>query len=305
MEDYEEAMKKLEKYQKYQELMQLKYTYISDKPKDEDEGDDMSKIKFVVLPYNKYSKSAKILKESLGGVFPRRMDFKNRIVVNWGCSGGHNGTVLDHFKEQGNLVLNPHEIIQKCSNKKSFFDLMKQHGVSHPDYTTEVGEALSWAADGLVFGRNKHGHSGNDISKSTEYLEFGNSDFLTKEFWVKYIPKKHEYRVHIFQGDIIDFQRKALRKTDSHGVDIDTDNVDFTIRNLSNGFVFIRQDVELPDDVRDQSLKAFKATGLDFGAIDVIYQEKTKKAYVLEVNTAPGLEGSTVENYVNAIKNKY
>jgi D-alanine-D-alanine ligase-like ATP-grasp enzyme len=41
---------------------------------------------------------------------------------------------------------------------------------------------------------------------------------------------------------------------------------------------------------------------LDFGAVDVIYNRAQDKAYVLEVNTAPGLEGSTLDNYVEAIQ---
>ena len=40
-----------------------------------------------------------------------------------------------------------------------------------------------------------------------------------------------------------------------------------------------------------------KELGLDFGAVDVIWNEHESKAYVLEINTAPGLEGSTVEDY--------
>jgi D-alanine-D-alanine ligase-like ATP-grasp enzyme len=36
---------------------------------------------------------------------------------------------------------------------------------------------------------------------------------------------------------------------------------------------------------------------LDFGAVDIIYNAKRNECYVLEVNTAPGLEGTTVEKY--------
>ena len=38
-----------------------------------------------------------------------------------------------------------------------------------------------------------------------------------------------------------------------------------------------------------EATKAVAALGLDFGAVDVIYNEKYGRAYVLEVNTAPGL----------------
>ena len=53
-----------------------------------------------------------------------------------------------------------------------------------------------------------------------------------------------------------------------------------------------------PDPVRDTiAVNAVKALGLDFGAVDIIYNEKENQYYVLEVNTAPGLEGTTLIKY--------
>jgi glutathione synthase/RimK-type ligase-like ATP-grasp enzyme len=40
------------------------------------------------------------------------------------------------------------------------------------------------------------------------------------------------------------------------------------------------------------------ASGLDFGAVDVIWNERQQRAYVLEINSAPGLEGTTIDDYV-------
>ena len=52
-----------------------------------------------------------------------------------------------------------------------------------------------------------------------------------------------------------------------------------------------------PQQVLDQAKLAVKATGLDFGAVDIIWNNLQEKAYVLEINTAPGLEGQSVETY--------
>jgi D-alanine-D-alanine ligase-like ATP-grasp enzyme len=38
--------------------------------------------------------------------------------------------------------------------------------------------------------------------------------------------------------------------------------------------------------------------GLDFGAVDMIYNAKRNTYYVLEVNTACGLAGETLNKYV-------
>ena len=48
-----------------------------------------------------------------------------------------------------------------------------------------------------------------------------------------------------------------------------------------------------------EATKAFnQIEGLTFGSVDVIYNEHRDKAYVLEVNTASGLSGETVDDYV-------
>ena len=54
--------------------------------------------------------------------------------------------------------------------------------------------------------------------------------------------------------------------------------------------------------VKEQALKAIQALGLDFGAVDVGYNTRENKAYVYEVNSAPGLQGTTLTAYTNAFK---
>ena len=49
-------------------------------------------------------------------------------------------------------------------------------------------------------------------------------------------------------------------------------------------------------DTLAAALACLAKTGLDFGAVDVIYT-KDERVYVLEINTAPGLEGQTVLDY--------
>ena len=75
----------------------------------------------------------------------------------------------------------------------------------------------------------------------------------------------------------------------------------FKVRNHANGFIYARNEIEVPEDVLVQARRTIAACGLDFGAIDIIYNQKNREAYVLEVNTAPGLAGETVEVYCKAI----
>jgi D-alanine-D-alanine ligase-like ATP-grasp enzyme len=82
----------------------------------------------------------------------------------------------------------------------------------------------------------------------------------------------------------------------------DHDNPNWQVRNHANGFIYARSDVNPPAAVLDAAKKALAATGLDFGAVDVIWNQHAGRAFVLEINTAPGLEGTTVEEYKEFFK---
>jgi glutathione synthase/RimK-type ligase-like ATP-grasp enzyme len=119
------------------------------------------------------------------------------------------------------------------------------------------------------------------------------------QLYTKYVPKKDEYRVHVCGEEIIGIQRKAARK-EFDGT------VNWQVRSHDNGFVFLHIPPEewstVPADVLLQSELAFTHMGLDFGAVDVIWNNKRKKAYVLEINSAPGLEGHTIQIYKNGLE---
>ena len=164
-----------------------------------------------------------------------------------------------------------------------------------PEWTANRMCASSWLGQGfLVVARTiLNGNSGAGI-----VLVNPGEELVRAPLYVKYVPKKQEYRVHVFQGNVVDVQRKARRK------DVPDDAIDWKIRNHANGFIFARgEDLgEVPQDVLDQSVLAMNLCGLDFGAVDVIYNDKEAKAYVLEVNTAPGLSGSTLDGYVERFR---
>jgi D-alanine-D-alanine ligase-like ATP-grasp enzyme len=113
------------------------------------------------------------------------------------------------------------------------------------------------------------------------------------QLFTRGIKDGKEYRVHVFKGVVIDIVEKRRR----NGVDESV--ADSSIRNLANGYVYCREDVSLALNGKLAAISAVVALGLDFGAVDLIY--KDDKPYILEVNTAPGLEGTTMTRYVNAI----
>jgi glutathione synthase/RimK-type ligase-like ATP-grasp enzyme len=74
------------------------------------------------------------------------------------------------------------------------------------------------------------------------------------------------------------------------------------IRSWNNGWVFCHENVQAPPKVCEVAIQAVESLGLDFGAVDIGFREKEGKAFVFEVNTAPGIEGTTVRHYVEAVR---
>ena len=100
--------------------------------------------------------------------------------------------------------------------------------------------------------------------------------------------------MHVVGQSIIAVQRKARNP--------EVDKPNWKVRNHDNGFIFVRGGFTAPDAVLEEARRAIKALGLDFGAVDIIWNDKQGKAFVLEVNTAPGLEGQTIEDYAEGFR---
>jgi len=249
-----------------------------------------------LMPYHTHSASAKALAEVLRikrirVPNTRYVPTEDSVIINWGRR--------DHPFYDDATFLNYPVSVRNCSNKHAFFETVKDFA-SIPEFTTSKDLALEWVLAGSrVFGRDVRGYGGGDIvDMSAEDLETKVEKFLSKQLFTKYIKKRHEFRVHIAFGKVIDIQQKKIRVTDDMGEPLKEFNP--RIRNLANGYVFARNDVNTPAIVPVEALNAYNATGLDFGAFDVIYNEKYDRAYVLEVNTAPGLMGTTLEKYTEA-----
>jgi hypothetical protein len=114
-------------------------------------------------------------------------------------------------------------------------------------------------------------------------------------FYTEYIPKKAEYRVHVFNGEVIDVQQKKKRRA------FDTDTRDTRVRNLANGYVYTREGIVAPVGMDTLAVNAVNAVGYSYGAVDIIYNEKRNQCFVLEVNSRPGLMGTTLEKYTDAL----
>lgn len=257
---------------------------------------------YTLYSYSNKSKGAKALIKGLGRPFWKDSDWIDKFsnnppqgytLINWG-SANIPGVVI----AKADKVLNHPKSVNLCGNKVKFFNSVGDK-TRIPEMTEDFDVAMEWVSRGLVvMGRKARGSCGTDIV----FYEEDSTAFVNSDFWVQYKKKKDEFRIHIFGGKVISEQRKALRTHDLDGKEIDPNTVNYQIRNHRNGFIFKRNDISVPEDVRTQALASVNAVGVDFGAVDVIWNKYEGRAYVLEVNTAPGLEGTTIDDYVSSFK---
>lgn len=234
-----------------------------------------------VLPYRQGSRSARALADALGGRVlrlegSRYVERNQDIVVNWGRSGD-----IPYRS-----VLNSAAAVRTAGNKLFAFTAMRDN-CRTPEWWVRR-EEIPDDAFPIVCRTTLTGHSGAGIVMAQR-----RSDLVDAPLYVRYVKKQDEYRIHVgrMRGEyiIISIQRKAKRAG--------FEGANFQIRNHDNGFVYVRDGVNPPEDVIQQARDALEACGLDFGAVDVIWNNHRREAYVLEINTAPGLEGTTIEHY--------
>jgi len=206
---------------------------------------------------------------------------KKDVVVNWG-----NG-VTPGWERNVKHIYNSPSNIRNATNKLNFFRLVgKKLPDNVPDFTTSQEKAKEWTKKGLVFCRKSlSGSQGKGI-----VVADSPDKVVSAPLYTKGVKSDIEYRVHVFNGKVIDVVRKFY-----FGKDRKSD-----IRNLENGWTFIRKGVNHTNELDKVSVEVCKALGLDFCALDLIV--KDGNYLFLEANTAPGMTGTTVINYANAIE---
>lgn len=236
-----------------------------------------------IYPYMNGSKSAKSLAQALGIKILRREGPARRVdtIINWGSS------LIERHIFTSKILNNP-GCVRVAGNKLLTFEVFKHCDAPTVEWTTDKKKAIDWTIEGqqVVVRKKLTGHSGEGIE-----IVSVNDPMPDAPLYTKYTKKKDEYRIHVFQGEVIFQQRKARKK------DVPDDRVNWQVRNLKGGFIFANDGVLAPDVVTDAAKLAVQALGLDFGAVDIGYKDGSTVCY--EVNCAPGLEGSTLKAYTD------
>lgn len=246
----------------------------------------------VIYPYKMGSVSSKDLATAVGAirVFPDR-NYKPKpkdLIVVWGA-----GTIPDWLVNTNNLLNKP-DRVKLAIDKKACFAHLLAKGVSVPMVTVDREVANKWVNDGktVIARATLTGSGGRGIT-----IHQGGEVLPKALLYSIHVRHKSEYRVHVFNGEVIDVAEKRKK----NGAE-EQDGWNPLIRNYDKGWVFCHDDVECPDVVKEECIKAVKALSLDFGAVDVGYRVKEKQPYIFEINTAPGIEGKTLQHYADKIK---
>ncbi len=250
-------------------------------------------MKLRILPYKSFSESAKELVNALGRkailksqTTPISPVVRKKVLLNWGNNG-------PRFSLTGVTILNKPEAVVKASNKLVALQTMKAAGVNVPDFSTNKADAETWIDEERIVLCRKllRANSGRGITIAKEV-----DQLVDAPLYVKYIRKEKEYRLHVFNGVIIDMVEKR-RQTGF----AENSNYNKYIRSYEQGWLMAREGIAVTEATKAEAIKAVNALGLDFGAVDIVMGPKNKP-YVLEVNCAPGLAGTTIQSYKAAIE---
>jgi len=200
------------------------------------------------------------------------------VLIRWGSQ-----RVSDGYHAAGARTINTPQALRAASDKLGTLRTLREAGVRVPDFSTNPEEL-----ELPILGRRLKHARGSDIVLC---LQSGDWARRSRDYYVKYIPTKREYRIHVVNGRVIRTQGKFL--------DVPGDAVPW-VRNYKHGYRFRAPRRGLHQSRLDAAKNAVAALGLDFGAVDIIIGDDNLE-YVLEVNTAPACSPLTARGYVDAL----
>lgn len=250
----------------------------------------MQKIR--LISYKLYSKGAKALQHELKSrgynclrISAPNPNFPSRLYINWGKSTLINNTKFPNTRNNN---------VNSAINKLTTFNKLNLFEVPHHKWTTSTEEAQKWIDKGIIV----IGRKTLTGSKGKGIIIFENETITSNKIcplYTRYIKKEKEFRVYVYKEEVIDI----LQKKRKHGQETSANTM---IRTHGNGWVFCRESIDIPSDLKQVAINATIACGLDFAGVDIIYNKHYDQCYVLELNSAPGIQGTSVTSFADAIE---
>ena len=218
--------------------------------------------------------TGRLLKNNLNCISKRGLRNRDNII-NWGCGTKYK---VKYLPKQ---FLNSRESVDIASNKLLTLDKLSEYGVNTVPYTTESNIAKALAGRYSIYCRTLlHSSKGKGIVITKDPYKVVECPLYTVGI------KGVEYRVHVACNDVIGVSKKIKKSIYANS----------EIKSHDNGYKLSRRDIDrVHTGIKQLGMDSIKALSLDFGAVDIIWDKDKKLGYVLEVNTAPGLEdGSSI-----------
>lgn len=193
-------------------------------------------------------------------------------IINWGNR---------IFANDSYFAVNLPSAVARASDKKAARGILMSQAVAIPPTNLFGGVFMVRPQDFPLILRPRFHHGGQNFNVIESYEEFEGfmSDKDLEEWYAsKIFPKTHEYRVHCAHGKILLINEKPLVEGEiraNHVVNQET------WRALKWS--------EFHPKVCEESLKATEVLGLDYSAVDVMYNEADDSVAICEVNTSPSV----------------
>lgn len=215
-----------------------------------------------------------------GGVKPPQG--REDILIRWG------GT--EKTPQRAGRVVNKRDAIILASNKREALRKMAECHVPIP---------RTWGINdpGILFpalGRKDHHRKGSDIVLCIQKSDLQRALNAGCTHMTGLIPKAREFRVHVFENEILKISEKILTEPEKYCP---------WIWNYETGFTFRNPRALLPavqTQLEAAAKAAVQAIGLDFGAVDICIGDDGHMR-VFEVNTGPSLAEKSMGLYARKL----
>lgn len=264
----------------------------------------MAKTKLFVLSCSFCLPSAQRLAASLGddvtvGKQPPNRTAKFTHLLRWGSTV--DPTLDEEFEGR---TLNTAAAIGTSSNRLSMLLALRSRNLPTPQFYRDVNPTNA-VKDIKWLRRDRYSRCGDDVRllAASEPSRFG---LLA----VEYIPCDYEVRYHVFRGTTI---LKQIKVYPGAGPPPQI-APDVFVRNYDNGwrlypitptnlhhFGITNFPHSAVKSLEGTAATALSAVGLQHGVADFLLRE-SGKGWVLETNSAPGIEGYSVACWQHAVK---
>lgn len=241
-------------------------------------------MKFTILYSDRSSKTGRDLlnkfKPTATKAFRKRTNKKlnTDVILRWGSTESFS-------RLQGRLELNSLEAVTNASNKYLMMKKLVEANIPtaqivfNPyENANNLDEYKDENRCFFIRGANQNIRYDDEVTSTDLYISKPIED------------KRREYRVHVFNGEVIAIYEKVPREENTKI--FKSHNCDFRLRDI--------EVVRLSKADLQVCINAVNSLGLLFGGVDLM-RDKNQNVFVSEVNSAPALNGTNINRYVDKI----